>query len=267
MPIKPLTHTTTRPAGFEPSPQRPVRLVARDLLGAQILHSHSHPWGQITYALEGIVRVSAGNNTWIVPPLRAIWIPPDLVHEIVTLEQTRLRVLYIDAGSTPFIESGTSPNCKVLDVSSLLRELIVALADSDECGPREAMIRALILDELGQLPTLPICVPLPTDKRLKTLCNKLIEQPATTLTLEQWAPRVGASPRTLARLFQHELGLTFGAWRQQMRLAHAAPMIARGMPLSQVAAELGYTSQSAFSAMFKKTFGQSPSAFFSHKPT
>jgi AraC-like DNA-binding protein len=52
-----------------------------------------------------------------------------------------------------------------------------------------------------------------------------------------------------------------------MRLAHAAPMITRGMPLSQVAAELGYTSQSAFSAMFKKTFGQSPSAFFAHKPS
>ena len=36
----------------------------------------------------------------------------------------------------------------------------------------------------------------------------------------------------------------------------------RGMPLSQVAAELGYASQSAFSAMFRKTFGCSPSSFF-----
>jgi AraC-like DNA-binding protein len=56
--------------------------------------------------------------------------------------------------------------------------------------------------------------------------------------------------------------MKFGQWRQQMRLAHAAPLIAGGRPLSQVAAELGYTSQSAFSAMFKKTFGQSPSVFF-----
>jgi AraC-like DNA-binding protein len=32
-----------------------------------------------------------------------------------------------------------------------------------------------------------------------------------------------------------------------------------------VAAELGYASQSAFSAMFRKTFGQSPSSFFAHK--
>ncbi len=73
------------------------------------------------------------------------------------------------------------------------------------------------------------------------------------------------SERTLARRFEQDLGMTFGQWRQQMRLAHAAPLIARGLPLSQVAAELGYASQSAFSAMFKKTFGQSPSTFYMRK--
>jgi AraC-like DNA-binding protein len=56
--------------------------------------------------------------------------------------------------------------------------------------------------------------------------------------------------------------MSFGQWRQQLRLAHAAPLIARGLPLSHVAEQLGYASQSAFSAMFKKTFGTSPSAFF-----
>jgi AraC-like DNA-binding protein len=140
--------------------------------------------------------------------------------------------------------------------------LIVALADSDDSGARESLVRALILDELGRLATLPICVPLPADKRLKSLCQMLMADPASARTLEQWALRVGASPRTLARRFEHELGMTFSAWRQQMRLAHAAPMITRGLPLSRVAAELGYASQSAFSAMFKKTFGQSPSSFF-----
>lgn len=258
MPVRPLTHTAPRPPGFEPSAERPVRLLARDLQGAEVLRLHSHPWGQVTYALEGIVRVSAGNSNWIVPPLRAIWIPPGLLHEIVTLERARLRVLYIDSGSAPF----AGQDCKVLEVSPLLRELIVALAASDGIGTRESLVRALILEELGKLATLPICVPMPDDKRLKLLCEMLIADPASPRTLDQWAARVGASPRTLARLFERELGMNFGAWRQQMRLAHAAPLITRGLPLAQVAAELGYASQSAFSAMFKKTFGQSPSAYF-----
>lgn len=260
-PVQPLTNTTPRPPGYEPDARRPVRLLARDLQREQLLRSHSHPWGQVTYALEGIVRVSTANSSWIVPPLRAIWIPPDLVHEVATLEQTRLRALYIESSHAPF----AGRDCEVLDVSPLLRELIVALAGNDGLDARASMIRALILDELGRLATLPICVPLPTDKRLKALCAMLIADPGSPCTLEQWAPRVGASPRTLARLFERELGMSFGAWRQQMRLAHAAPMITRGMPLSQVAAQLGYANQSAFSAMFKKTFGQSPSAFFAVK--
>jgi AraC-like DNA-binding protein len=260
-PVQPLTTTTPRPPGFEPDAQRPLRLLARDLQGEQLLHRHSHPWGQVTYALEGIVRVSAGNSSWIVPPLRAIWIPPDLAHELATMERTRLRVLYIDSASAPF----AGPECKALEVSPLLRELIVALEENDGDDARPSMVRALILNELGRLTTLPICVPMPADKRLKQLCQMLIAAPASNRTLEQWALQAGASPRTLARLFERELGMSFSAWRQQMRLAHATPMITRGLSLSQVAAELGYANQSAFSAMFKKTFGQSPTAYFAPK--
>jgi AraC-like DNA-binding protein len=61
--------------------------------------------------------------------------------------------------------------------------------------------------------------------------------------------------------------MTFGQWRQQMRLAHAAPPIAHGLPLSDIAAEPGYAGQSAFSAMFKKIFGKSHPLFWRKKPT
>lgn len=260
--MRPITHTRTNLPGTAPDPLRPVRLVARDLNAAELLAAHSHTWGQVTYALDGVVRVNVGNRTWIVPPQRAIWIPPSLTHEVATLEKARLRALYVLADAAPF----QGDECKVLEVSPLLRELIVALAEADAASSREQRLASLILDELSHLTTLPIVVALPNDKRLKTLCEKLISDPASKLTLDEWALQVAASPRTLARLFEAELGMSFGRWRQQVRLAHAAPLIARGMPLSQVAAELGYASQSAFSAMFRKTFGQSPSAFFTRRP-
>lgn len=235
-----------------------MRIVARDLDKAALLAAHSHAWGQVTYAIDGVVRVTVGSSTWIVPPQRAIWIPPQAVHEVATLEPARLRALYIDARSSPF----AGGRCEVLEVSPLLRELVVALVQADGEQGREMLLARLILDELPRLTTRPIRVALPQDKRLKSLCEALIADPALALTLAQWAGRVGASERTLARLFERELGMRFGQWRQQVRLAHAAPLIARGMPLSLVAAELGYASQSAFSAMFRKTFGKSPSAFF-----
>lgn len=258
MSFQPLTHTRPAQPAMAPTPQRPVRLIARDLAASELLAAHSHAWGQVTYALEGVVRVTVGNSTWIVPPLRAIWIPPQALHEVATLEKSRLRALYVHADAAPF----QRPECEVLAVSPLLRELIVALSQADADASRESLLAALILDEVSRSATRPIRVALPTEKRLKTLCATLIADPASSLTLRDWSQRVGASERTLARLFEQDLGMTFGQWRQQVRLAHAAPLIACGQPLAQVAAELGYASQSAFSAMFKKTFGQSPSTFF-----
>jgi AraC-like DNA-binding protein/quercetin dioxygenase-like cupin family protein len=261
MPIKPVTHTRLNLPGVAPTPTRPVRIVARDLAASEKLAPHKHAWGQVTYVLDGVVRVTVGSSTWIVPPMRAIWIPPDATHEIATLEKALLRALYVHADATPFLGS----ECEVLNVSNLLRELIVALSQIEAGEPREAMLTALILDELTRSPTLPIRVAMPSDKRLKMLCETLIADPASPLTLDEWAQHAGASGRTLARLFERELGMSFSQWRQQVRLAHAAPLIASGMPLSQVAVELGYASQSAFSAMFKKTFGQSPSLFFNRR--
>lgn len=261
MAIQPLTHARLDVPGMDPTPERPVRIVPRDLDAAELLAAHKHTWGQVTYALEGVVRATVGSRTWIIPPQRALWIPPNVVHEIETLERARLRVLRVHADAAPF----QGDQCEVVDVSVLLRELIVALTLADADGSRESMLAALILDELARSATLPICVALPEDKRLRTLCEMLIASPSSSLTLDDWATRVGASGRTLARLFERELGMSFGQWRQQVRLAHAAPLIAHGLPLSRVAAELGYASQSAFSAMFRKTFGQPPTAFFARK--
>jgi AraC-like DNA-binding protein/quercetin dioxygenase-like cupin family protein len=261
MPSSPLTHILIPATGKEPTAERPVRLIARDLEASELLAAHSHAWGQVTYALDGVMRVTVANSTWIVPPMRAIWIPPHVMHEAASIERAQLRTIFVHAEVAPFKDS----HCQVLDVSPLLRELIVALSLVGADEPRERMISALFLDELARSPTLPIKVALPSDKRLKALCETLIADPASQMTLDEWAKHAGASARTLARLFERDLGMSFGQWRQQVRLAHAAPLIARGLPLSRVAAELGYTSQSAFSAMFKKTFGQSPSAFFTQK--
>ena len=243
-----------------PTEREPVTMFARDLAATQNLMPHHHPWGQLTYTLEGVLRVTVANGTWIVPPSRAIWIAPGVEHAVAVLEQARLRPLRILAARSPF--PGT--DCRVLEVSSLLRELLAALEQlpAGAGGTRADLVSNLILDEMSRCTTRPIRVPLPRDKRLAALCASLIDEPGAGQTLAQWAGRVGASERTLARLFERELGMSFGQWRQQVRLAHGASLIARGMPLWQVAQQLGYASQSAFTAMFRKTFGSTPSAFF-----
>ena len=258
MPVKIVTHTDSHPPLTHPTPERPIRLVARNLQIAQNLKPHQHDWGQLTYAPQGMLQVVADQTVWFVPPMRAIWIPPQTMHEVKMLENSQLRAIHIHATAIPF----PSRHCLVLEVSNLLRELIARLEMLDEPGSRENHINRVILDELQAARPLPIQLPMPADKRLKNLCEHLLANPANNASLEQLARQTGASARTLSRLFDKELHMSFGSWRQQMRLARATPLIAKGLSLSQVAAELGYASQSAFSAMFKKTLGESPSTFF-----
>ena len=258
--MPPVRPTLPPSPGPGPTGDRPVSLTARDLPADVSVGAHSHEWGQLTYARNGMVRVSADSSSWIVPPQRAIWIAPHVVHEVTMLEAACLSPLRIHASRDPF----GGETCRVVEVSSLLRELIAALETGEQ--PREPgraiLLGELILDELARAPSRPIRVPLPRDKRLKALCEALIDAPGDNQTLAQWAQATGASERTLARLFDKELGMSFGQWRQQVRLAHGASLIARGIPLWQVAEQLGYASQSAFTAMFRKSFGSTPSAFF-----
>lgn len=263
MPVPIAHHTALDLPGADPTESRPVTVRARDLDVTHQMQPHRHAWGQITFTLQGVVRVTANHSSWIVPPQRAIWIPPDVMHSVDILEPARLRPVFVLDRRAPF----PGQECRVLAVSALMREMLVALEQLDPAdhGVRATLLGELMLDEVTRLATRPIRVPLPHDKRLASLCAALIADPGTPHTLDAWAAQVGASERTLARLFEKELGMTFGQWRQQVRLAHATPMIARGMPLAQVSEQLGYASQSAFSAMFRKTFGTTPSAFFADR--
>lgn len=253
---------------FRPDPARPVRVRSRNMPADTHFDPHRHPWAQLAYCATGIVQVSAaapdrasGEVTYIVPPSRAVWIAPGALHSVHVLEAAAFRTLYMHASVTPPGWSG----CRVLVVSPLLRELVPALDEPALSPAREKLLTALLLDELRGAATQELGVPLPPavtgDKRLRALCEGVLRAPAERATLAQWAAAVGASERTMARLFREQLGTSYQQWRQQAVLAHALPLLARGAPVSHVAAATGYASDSAFTAMFKAAMGQPPSHF------
>lgn len=245
------------PASVAPTATHPIRVRARPMPAGESIALHLHAWAQLAYASRGVMRVAVESCTWMVPPSRAIWVPPHVPHEVVIIEDAYLRTLYIDESVVP---AGLDA-CRVVDVSGLLREAIAAL-DADELdSSRERLLGALALDEITRSEPLPLSVPMPAEKRLRALCEALLKDPGSNDSLEYWAESVGASTRTIARLFRQELGMSFSQWRQQAVLARAIPLLNRGRALSQIAHELGYQSQSAFSAMFRRAFGESPRAF------
>lgn len=268
MPARPFR---TTPLGdtdaFEPTRQRPVRVRARSMPADTHFEPHRHAWSQLAYCASGIVQVTAqraegGDEvTYIVPPSRAVWIAPGALHSVHVLEDARFRTLYMDASVTPTGWAG----CRVIVVSPLLRELVSALDRAGLAREREERLTQLVLDEIAHADMHALGVPMPStqsgDKRLRALCEAVLGAPAQRSTLAEWSAEFGASERTMARLFRDELGISYQQWRQQAILAHALPMLARGTPVSHVAAASGYASDSAFTAMFKSAMGQPPSQF------
>jgi AraC-like DNA-binding protein len=245
------------PLEFQPSDIHPIRVRSRQMPSGWRIARHTHAWAQVAYASRGVLRVATTGTTWTVPPSRAIWVPPHVTHEVFAVEDAFLRTLYITESTVP----AALDTPRVVEVSDLLREVIAALDTPDISSEREKLLGALALDELTRSQPLPLSVPMPTEKRLRALCEAVIADPTHGESLEQWASSVGASTRTIARLFRQELGVSFSQWRQQAILARAIPLLSQGRPLSHVAQELGYQSQSAFSAMFRRAFGASPRAF------
>jgi AraC-like DNA-binding protein len=251
---------------FQPSPGRPVRLRTRSLPADTHFNPHRHAWGQLASCASGVLQVTAARSegadeiTYIVPPSRAVWIAPGARHSVHVLEHAEFRTLYLHESVTPPGWSG----CRVIMVSVLMRELIEALDSIGAAAPRERLVTDLVLDEIRRAESQALGVPLPAsggDKRLRALCEAVLRAPGQRASLAAWAADIGASERTMARLFQSELKTGYQQWRQQAVLAHALPMLARGMPVGQVAAATGYASESAFSAMFKAAMGQPPREF------
>jgi len=266
-PAQPTALSASDGDAFRPTPARPVRLRSRSLPADTHFEPHHHAWAQLAYCSTGVLQVSAEQDrgaadevTYIVPPSRAVWIAPGARHYVHVLETARFRTLYLHASVTPPGWTG----CRVVRVSALLRELVEALEAPTLPRERERLVGALVLDELRHADPQALGVPLPApggDKRLRALCEAVLRAPGQRGSLAEWAADVGASERTLARLFRAELRTGYQQWRQQAVLAHALPLLARGVPVQQVAAASGYASESAFSAMFKAAMGQPPRHF------
>jgi AraC-like DNA-binding protein len=166
----------------------------------------------------------------------------------------------------PDAAAGLPQNSQAVGISPLLRELIRAAAEVElpyKSGSRDGRLMRLLLDELHALPILPLHLPQPADRRLQEICTQIQNAPDDVSTLADWAEQLGVDVKTIQRLFTRDTGMTFGQWRQQARLLLALEHLAHGEKVLDVALALGYDSPSAFAAMFKRQFGQTPSQFFS----
>jgi len=249
---------STDPDDYQALP-RPLGAMAKHFPDGFHIQPHSHRRDQLVYGVDGTMRVLTDTEAWIVPPDRAAYLPAGVTHAIDIRGDVEMRTVYI----APAADPGLPASPTVVEVGPLLRALILALIQEpvlyDEDG-RGGAIARLVLSEIGRAPALPLSVPMPADTRLRRVCEALLADPSDARGLDDWAESAGASARTLARLFEREVGLGFTAWRQRARFHNALEALVQGEPVALVAQRNGYRGASAFAAAFRKVMGVAPSA-------
>ena len=241
---------------------RPVVVLATNYPDGHVIPFHQHERCQLLHGVSGVMTVTTEKGIWVIPPNRAVWLPALMPHQIAASGELMLRSVFINPDAVP---PGVPSACTVVSVSPLLRELILHAVsipkDYRRNSPEERILK-VILDRISALEVHPLTVPIPKDRRLKSIFRMLLEDPADNRTLEEWGVEVGATSRNLARLFRAETGMSFGQWRQQLRMMEGLKGLALKEPVTSVALRMGYNSPSAFIAVFKKYLGDTPGEFF-----
>lgn len=224
---------------------------------------HAHARAQLVHAAEGVITIRTEGGLWVAPPQRAVWIPARAKHAVSSRRPFRLLTLYVTEDA--FAEAPPEEP-RVVAVDRLVQELLAAAArfgpDYPTGGPEERLVN-VILDRLPALALVPLLhLPQPETAALVRITRELVAAPADRRTLDKWAAHVKMTPRTAARRFLAETGLTFGQWRTQLRLHAALEKLAAGASVTAVAFDVGYDDVSSFIAAFKTQMGETPARYF-----
>jgi AraC-like DNA-binding protein len=234
--------------------------VSAELEDAHVIPKHSRPEDQLLFASEGVMTLTTERGLWVVPPLRAVWIPADTTHSVAMSGRVSMRTLYFQ----PRLCRSFPRKCMVMNVSSLLKELILHACTFPKLrkeDPAQKRIVEIIVDQLKAVESIPLQLPHPADSRATRVVKTLFANPGDQRTLEKLCADCGASKRTIQRLFLEETKMTFNKWRQQLRLLHAMQRLAAGDKVTSAALEAGYNSTSAFISMFRKQLGTTPTRY------
>lgn len=234
--------------------------VVSDFFPSMELPLHQHSRSQLVYAEFGVMRVHTETGTWVVPPNWGVWVPPFISHWTeIGPKPLQMRSTYIDASLAQ-----EKQECAVVNVSPLMREVILEFSNRDmDYGEDSttAQLGNLLVALILESDNAPFELTIGVDKRLRAITEYLIANPADDRSLEDWSRQVGASSRTLARLFINETNLNFRMWRQQARLLKSIELLSAPDSVTNVAYQVGYSSPSAFVAAFKEFMGMTPSQY------
>lgn len=219
---------------------------------------HQHTQGQLVYPATGVLSISTTRGIWIAPTNRAVWTPAGFEHSHSAYGTTDMRAIHIPGDLAEALPDQPT----VMAVSPLLREVLMVMTDNSErhSDATNRLVRVAV-DELVEAPEEPLHLPEPHDDRLRAVTDLLHANPSDTRSLAELGKVVGASERTLSRLFQTQLHMGFRQWRTQLRIHRSLVHLAAGDTITQTALACGWSNPSTFIEAFTAILGQTPGRY------
>ncbi|QQZ42724.1 helix-turn-helix transcriptional regulator [Pseudomonas sp. SK3(2021)] len=221
---------------------------------------HRHSWGCLEYSAHGVMHMEIAGQRFMSPPQYAIWIPPGTEHSFYSPQPIVYRAVCL----APELCRGLPQQACTLAISEILKAILKDFAARDVQIPEQetdSRLAQVMLDQLQQAPVHDGYLPYASSPALLGVLEALQAAPGDNRALADWARQIHVSERTLARQFVRELGMSFGEWRQRLRFLASIEALDSARSVQEVAFDMGYSSASAFIAMFQRQAGCTPEQY------
>lgn len=223
---------------------------------------HHHLEGQLLFASRGVMLFETEGHRWVIPPQRALWLPPLQIHSYHLLSQTDLQSVYFSSSLIAECTNFTkSHDVHVITATPLVKELIQGIFSQEYNGSSQRKMALLLLEILSEAAPLATELPMPRDERLFCATQELLVNHRWEAAMSDLAYIANMSERTFSRLFIKDTGFSFRTWKQRARVCASLDLLANGIPVKQVAYQLGFSCPAAFSAAFRAIIGKTPGHF------
>jgi AraC-like DNA-binding protein len=222
----------------------------------KLIPLHKHAKGQLSYVEGGLAYVEVDSKTFVIPPRHYFWIPKGMPHILrVGYSATVLRSLYFyshDDHRDPFYTK-----LGIYPASELLIQMIThtEIWDGRHVDKNDHNFEFLIalkklLSELKNQP-LPIILPATDDERLNKILKYLDKSLDERHSLASLSLKFNMSERSMSRLFQARLHVSFLQYLKILRIIKALEMLLKTKKtVSEIAYRVGYDTLGAFSNSF-----------------
>ncbi|EJG0779083.1 AraC family transcriptional regulator [Vibrio parahaemolyticus] len=242
------------------NPHSPVLVKTIDMSKGYIDALHQHTWHQIIFPIKGLLQTQTEHYQHLVPHTSALFVPAGVQHESIALSNTIFVGIYLN----PEFGATYEPQVRTIALTPFLNELLQEIRRQceGETSHKEVLhLLAVLHDQILKSNVQTFQLLLPQDRRLKLIFEQLTDEPALSCSLKEWGEKIGASERTLSRLFAKEFNTSFLLWRQQIRLIYSLSLLDESLPIQAIADLVGYQNDSSYIKAFKAYFDMTPQQY------